>query len=159
MAGRHFWVRLGVGLPCTPQDVEQAYLEKVKQAHPDRGGTQEDFLELQDAYGRRRNSPSFRLVAAAGSAIRSSAAALQQEFIGEITVRGGQVEVRQLDWLAGEIGEDFAQVMETIDSVSLVGPKFDDASIVALAKRQDILGQIHGLNLSGSRVTDTGPRR
>jgi VanZ family protein len=151
-----FLVRLGVGLPCTPQDVEQAYLEKVKQAHPDRGGTQEDFLELQDAYAQAKEFAKFQASRRGWLGDSIERYALQQEFIGEIQSRGGQVDVRQLDWLAGEIGEDFAQVMETIDSVALVGPKFDDATIAALVKRQDILGQIHGLNLTGSRVTDAG---
>src|SRR5690606_28811219 len=38
---------LGLTLPCTPDDVRSAYRRKVKQLHPDRGGSREEFLRLQ----------------------------------------------------------------------------------------------------------------
>jgi VanZ family protein len=151
-----FLVRLGVGLPCTPQDVEQAYLEKVKLAHPDRGGSQQDFLELQSAYGRAKEYAKFQASRRNWLAEAVERYAAQQELIAEITARGGTVAVAQLDWLAGEIGEDFAQVLETIDSVTLSGPKFNDATIDELVRRQDVLGQLHRLDLSGANVTDAG---
>jgi len=154
-----FLVRLGVGLPCTPQDVEQAYLEKVKQAHPDRGGSQQDFLELQNAYAQAKEYARFQASRRGWLSDSIERYALQQEFSAEITAQGGSVQVRQLDWLVDEIGEDFAQVMEIIDGVSLTGLGFDDKAVDALAKRQDILGQIHSLDLSGSLVTDRGADR
>jgi VanZ family protein len=151
-----FLVRLGVGLPCTPQDVEQAYLEKVKSAHPDRGGSQQDFLELQAAYGRAKEYAKFHASRRHWLADAIERYAAQQEFIAHVTSRGAKVTVQQLDWLAGEIGEDFAQVLETIDSITLVGPEFDDTTIDDLVHRQDILGQLHRLDLSESQVTDAG---
>lgn len=38
---------LGLTLPCTPEDVLNAYRRKVKELHPDRGGSRRDFLRLQ----------------------------------------------------------------------------------------------------------------
>ena len=38
---------LGLTLPCTEEDVMEAYREKAKEMHPDRGGKLEDFLRLQ----------------------------------------------------------------------------------------------------------------
>ena len=39
-------------LPCSPEDVKQAYLAKAKLAHPDAGGNTQQFVELQTAYER-----------------------------------------------------------------------------------------------------------
>mmetsp|Transcript_81606 Transcript_81606/g.251897 ORF Transcript_81606/g.251897 Transcript_81606/m.251897 type:complete len:202 (-) Transcript_81606:83-688(-) len=41
---------LGVGEDASPEEVRQAYRERVRKAHPDAGGSEEEFLELQSAY-------------------------------------------------------------------------------------------------------------
>lgn len=38
---------LGLTLPCSTDDVLSAYRRKVKQLHPDRGGSRREFLRLQ----------------------------------------------------------------------------------------------------------------
>ena len=38
---------LGLTMPCTAEDVLAAYRRKVKQLHPDRGGSRREFLRLQ----------------------------------------------------------------------------------------------------------------
>lgn len=38
---------LGLRMPCSEDDVKQAYREKVKQLHPDRGGDKRRFMQLQ----------------------------------------------------------------------------------------------------------------
>jgi len=38
---------LGLVMPCTADDVLAAYRRKVKQLHPDRGGSRREFLRLQ----------------------------------------------------------------------------------------------------------------
>jgi hypothetical protein len=41
---------LGLTFPCSAAQVRDAYRERVKQAHPDQGGSHEAFIALQDAY-------------------------------------------------------------------------------------------------------------
>jgi hypothetical protein len=38
---------LGLTMPCTTDDVLAAYRRKVKELHPDRGGSRREFLRLQ----------------------------------------------------------------------------------------------------------------
>jgi hypothetical protein len=38
---------LGLTFPCTEQDVAEAYRQRVKRLHPDRGGDLQQFLRLQ----------------------------------------------------------------------------------------------------------------
>ncbi len=154
-----YLVRLGVMLPCSPDDVEQAYLEKVKRAHPDRGGSQQDFLALQEAYARAKEYAKFQVSRRRWLGESIERYARQQELIAELAELGGQVKVVQLDWLAGEIGEDFAQVLESIEGISASGPKFNDKIIDLLLRYADVLTQLHQLDLSGSRVTDEGVAR
>lgn len=39
---------LGLELPCTEEDVKQAYRRLAKELHPDRGGEIRRFLKLQE---------------------------------------------------------------------------------------------------------------
>jgi hypothetical protein len=41
---------LALSFPCTVAEVKAAYRELAKRAHPDRGGSHDEFLELQAAY-------------------------------------------------------------------------------------------------------------
>ncbi len=43
-------VALGLRMPCNENDVLRAYRKKVKRLHPDRGGDQRRFLQLQDDF-------------------------------------------------------------------------------------------------------------
>ncbi|QDT72723.1 J domain-containing protein [Lacipirellula limnantheis] len=51
---------LGLPLTATVDDVERAYRELAKQAHPDRGGDVEQFKRLQAAYERAKRQASGR---------------------------------------------------------------------------------------------------
>ncbi len=42
--------RLGLSLPCTLQEVQEAFRQKVKAAHPDHGGSTEAFVSLYRCY-------------------------------------------------------------------------------------------------------------
>lgn len=154
-----FLVRLGVMLPCTLADIEQAYLEKVKSAHPDRGGTQQQFLELQTAYQRAKEYASFSASRRNWLSDSIDRYARQRELADRIERRGGGVEVVALDWLAKEIGEDFAHVMEQIEGLRLTGKQFDDDTIDELLANRDLLTQLHWIDLSGSLVTDAGVKK
>ncbi|HEY6565388.1 MAG TPA: J domain-containing protein [Pirellulaceae bacterium] len=41
------FIALGLGLPCTAEDVKQAYWRMAKELHPDRGGDRRRFFRLQ----------------------------------------------------------------------------------------------------------------
>jgi len=41
---------LGLSLPCTEDDVLAAYRKRVKRLHPDRGGSRQEFLRLQQHF-------------------------------------------------------------------------------------------------------------
>ncbi len=41
---------LGLRMPCTQEDLLQAYRERVKELHPDRGGDRRRFLALQQNF-------------------------------------------------------------------------------------------------------------
>ena len=57
---RSFLHTLGLIPPCTVEDVKQAYLAKVKTAHPDVGGDPAEFRKLQEAYERATEWAKFR---------------------------------------------------------------------------------------------------
>lgn len=42
--------RLGLTWPCTRHEVQQAFRRQAKDVHPDRGGTNESFHRLYQAY-------------------------------------------------------------------------------------------------------------
>ena len=41
---------LGLTLPCTQDDIHRAFRTRVMSAHPDRGGSDEAFRQLYEAY-------------------------------------------------------------------------------------------------------------
>lgn len=43
---------LGLEPGTAPEDVEQAYRERVKEVHPDQGGDEEAFKRVRKAYER-----------------------------------------------------------------------------------------------------------
>lgn len=50
-----------LGLPdgFTPDQLKDAYRNAVRKAHPDHGGSHDEFLKVQAAYDHLRSSPSF----------------------------------------------------------------------------------------------------
>ena len=46
---------LGLGPEASPSEVKSAYRTRIKEAHPDHGGDQEEFKRLQDAYATARD--------------------------------------------------------------------------------------------------------
>jgi hypothetical protein len=154
-----FLVRLGVMLPCSEQDVKQAYLAKAKVMHPDVGGDHERFLELQTDFERAVQYCKFHSGRSRWLAESIERYVEQQALVAEIAARGGRVTLEHLDWLKREIGEDFAQVLDTIGGVSFAGPRFGDAEIDFLLQRQKLLDTVHWVDLSRSAVTPEGVLR
>ncbi len=62
-----FMVKLGLLPPYMPEDVEKAYLARIKDIRPDLGGDPKPFYEVQTAYMQAKEYLKFRGDAAAGS--------------------------------------------------------------------------------------------
>lgn len=154
-----FLVILGVLLPCNEEDVKQAYLAKVRSAHPDRGGDPAEFRRIQEAFEKASEYARFSASRTRWLAASVERYAAQELFREELERRGGRVEVEQVDWLKQEIGEDFAQVMERLVGLEFHGPEHDDRLIDYLAREAPLLGNLRSLNLAGTKVTDTGVER
>ncbi len=151
-----FLVRLGVLLPCSEQDVKEAYLAKVKHAHPDAGGDQEQFVVLQTDFERALEYCKFHSGRRRWLAESIERYIEQQQVVGEVEQRGGRCTLEHIEWLKQEVGEDFAQVLDTIAGIRFAGPKVDDGHIDYLVSRRALLDTLHWLDLSNSQITNQG---
>ena len=90
LARPEFAVTLGLLPPYTVDDVKRAYLDKVKDAHPDRGGDRAEFDRIQHAYEQANEYLRFRadrrqwMTRAAGN--RSAAKARWKKFSGVLSL-------------------------------------------------------------------------
>lgn len=151
-----FLVALGLSFPCSPDDVKQAYLAKAKQAHPDAGGSPEQFVALQQAYEKAVEYSKFFASRSRWLAASVDRYVEQQEATAHITGRGGSVTVEQLDWLQAEIGDDFAQILETVVGIRWTGPTVADIDLKYLADRSASFASLRSLDLSETTITDAG---
>jgi len=151
-----FLVVLGLLLPCGPEDVEQAYRAKSKSAHPDAGGSHEEFVKLNRAYEQAKEYAQFFasrrkwIGAAVDRYIR------QETLLAELTRKGGAYELEPLAWLRGEVGDDFAQLLDRVVTIRWTGSKVGDDQLQWLASHQEELSELRTLDLAGSRVSDRG---
>jgi VanZ family protein len=150
-----FLVRLGLLLPCSVADVEAAYRDRAKQAHPDAGGTTADFIQLHADYEAALQYARFRSSRRGWLAATIERYAAQQEVVAEIERRGGSIETERNEWIARQIGDDFAQVLDTVVGVRLGGPTVGLADVQYLASQQQSLAGLKRLDLSASRIGNT----
>ena len=95
-----FLVVLGLIPPVTVEDVRQAYLEKAKTAHPDRGGSGDEFVRLQQAFEQATEYARFKAGRMQWLSQWVGQYADQEQVVGEIRALGGSVEIESCDWLA-----------------------------------------------------------
>jgi hypothetical protein len=149
-----FMILLGLAPPYEVEDVKQAYLEKAKKAHPDRGGKMEDFVRLHDAFEQATQYAQFKASRMRWLGAQIERYARQEAIMDQLKALGAVVEIERVDWLRHSFGDDFAQVAEHISGVKMTGPNFDDRSVETLAAVAPDLAGMTSLDLSGSRVTD-----
>src|SRR5260370_22151948 len=94
-----FLVSLGLLPPCSAQDVHRAYKARVAIVHPDHGGTQAEFLALQDAYDQAQEYVKFEEGRQKWLAGQVEPYVAQQAIVSEVQRLGGLVEIEQLDWM------------------------------------------------------------
>jgi hypothetical protein len=151
-----FLATLGLVPPCTVEDVKQAYLVKVKTAHPDVGGDVTEFRRIQEAFERATEWAKFRASRIAWLSTWVEKYVEQDDMIGEIQRRGGKVHVEGVDWLRRSFGDDFSHVAEKVHKIEWHGPAVDDKSLAWLSDHRLVLSGLKSLDLSGSMVTDAG---
>jgi len=108
---------LGLMPPVTLEDVKQAYLVRAREAHPDRGGSQQDFVRVQQAFEDATEFVKFKASKLEWLASKIDAYAEQQEVATETIERGGSIEMEETDWLRKSFGDDFGHVADKLVAV------------------------------------------
>ena len=147
---------LGLLPPVTLEDVKQAYLVRARESHPDRGGSQEEFVRVQQAFEDATEFVKFKASKLEWLASKIDAYAEQQEVVSEAIERGGSVEMEETDWLRKSFGDDFGHVADKLVAVRLPGAAADDVFCILLGFRAESLKDLATLDLAGGSLTDEG---
>jgi hypothetical protein len=153
-----FMVTLGLMPPYMAEDIEKAYLARVKDIRPDLGGDPKPFYEVQTAYMQAKEYVKFRGDRRGWIAKRMEEYVGVQETIEGLKPFGAQVETTALDWLQKSFG-DFAELTESILSIRLNDSARGEEFIEYLASRRDNLLELRKLDLAGCAITDASVRQ
>jgi len=151
-------VTLGLLPPYMAEDVEKAYLARVKEIRPDLGGDPRPFYEVQTAYMQAKEYVKFRGDRRGWIAKRLDEYLAVQEVIEQLRKLGAAVETSSLDWLQKSFG-DFAELTEAILAIRLHDAVNGDEFIEYLVSQRDKLLELRKLDLAGCGVTDGAVRQ
>jgi hypothetical protein len=153
-----FMAKLGLLPPYSAEDVENAYVAKIRGIRPNESDDRMAFYEIQHAYEQAREYVKFH------GDRRSWIARQMEEFLGVQSVIerlrqfGAEVETDAIDWLEKSIG-DFAELTDSIVGIRLRGvANADEAILYMISQRQRMLG-LRWIDLSGSVVSDASVRQ
>ena len=141
--------------PYTLEDVHKAYKARAREVHPDRGGSQSAFLQLQEAYEEAQAYATFLAGRRQWLSAQVEPYLQQQEIIDEVQRRGGRVVVEGVDWMNRSFG-DFAVLAERLKSIELRNSNEADDLLRHLAQNRNALRYLRDLDLAGSAVSDAG---
>lgn len=153
-----FMMKLGLMPPYMADDVEKAYLARIKDIRPDLGGDPQPFYDIQNAYMQAKEYVKFRGDRRGWIAKRMDEYLGVQEVIDRLKVFGAEVETDALDWLQKSFGE-FAELTEKILSIRLHNAANGDEFIDYLISRRDNLLELQRLDLAGCAISDNAVRQ
>ena len=151
-------VKLGLMPPYMAEDVEKAYLARIKDIRPDLGGDPQPFYDVQNAYMQAKEYVKFRGDRRGWIAKRMEEYLAVQEVIDQLKKLGAEVETDALDWLQKSFG-DFAELTQTILSIQLHDHVDGDQFIEYLVSNRNNLLQLRRLDLAGCGVTDAAVKQ
>lgn len=149
-----FMVLLGVFPPYTAADVKQAYLAKVRNAHPDHGGKPDDFLKLQEAFERANEYVEFRANRMRWLGGQVERYARQEKMVERLKDLGARAEIERTDWLNRSFGEDFAQVADRVIGLDARGARDVLGVIETLEEYRDQATTIRWIDLGQTTCSD-----
>ncbi len=151
-------VKLGLMPPYMPEDVEKAYLARIKDIRPDLGGNPQPFYEVQTAYMQAKEYLKFRGDRRGWIAKRMDDYLAMQEVTEQIRAFGAEVETNYVDWLQKSFG-DFAELTENILCIRLHDATNGDEFIEYLVNHREQLLELQRLDLAGCTVSDGAVRQ
>jgi hypothetical protein len=151
-------VTLGLLPPYMPEDVEKAYLAKVKEIRPDLGGDPKPFYAVQNAYMEAKEYLKFRGDRRGWIARRMDEYLATQAVEEQLRAFGAEVETNFLDWLQKSFGE-FAELTENIIGIQLHNASNGDEFIELLVSCRDQLLELKKLDLAGCTISDNAIRQ
>jgi len=151
-------IALGLLPPYTAEDVERAYLARIKEIRPDLGGDREAFYAVQNAYMQAKEYVKFRGDRRGWIAKRMDEYLALQEVIDRLKKFGALVETDSVDWLEKSFG-DFAELSESVHTIKLNGAANGDEVLEYIIGQRDKLLELRKLDLAGSVVSDEAIRQ
>lgn len=151
-------VTLGLLPPYTAEDVERAYLARIKDIRPDLGGDREAFYDVQNAYMQAKEYVKFRGDRRGWIARQMDEYLAVQEVIDRLKAFGAQVKTDSVDWLEKSFG-DFAELSESVNAIRLNGAANGDEVLDYLVSQREKLLELRKLDLAGSVVSDEAVRQ
>jgi hypothetical protein len=143
---------LGLLPPYTADDVKQAYLDKVKVAHPDQGGAIAEFRRIQQAYEQAQEFVAIQSDRRSWIASQMDRYIAQQEVEQRLREMGAELEIRYTDWLQKLFG-DFAELTASIEAIELVDAPLGNSVVDYIVDRKASLSRLKRLVLVGCGVT------
>jgi hypothetical protein len=146
-----FAVTLGLLPPYSMDDVKRAYRDKVKDAHPDRGGDRATFDRIQKAFEEAAEYLKFRQDRRLWIAARMDEYVDVASLIDRLEKLGAEVDSTMLDWVRQSFG-DFADLTVSITAVRLKNSKNAAALVEAMVDELPSLPGLKRLSLAGCEV-------
>lgn len=148
-----FMATLGLAPPYAIEDVHQAYREKAKQTHPDRGGSAAAFNAVHEAFKQAQAYLEFRTDRRQWIAARMDRYVALENAAAKLRELGASVATIMPRWLEQSFG-DFAQLTETPVLVRALDARNGDQIIAALVADSVALRELETIELTGSQISD-----